>query len=684
VSQRPAGLIALARAYGIQPSYIDYRDQRRDASTESLIAALRALGAPVDAEADVRAALHDRRAAAAEPALDDVHVAWDGLLRGLRFRSPPGADRCRIRIRLEDGDERAVVAPLPPSPVRKEGAWPVRPIDVGGALPWGHHTLELDAGDAAFTTTVIAAPRRAYEERDDHLWGGFMPLYAFGDAERGAGTYAELREAGAWLAGRGGSFLGTLPLLAAFLDEPFEPSPYAPASRLFWNELFIDERELPVPTGDASAHVPGQLVDYRAIGSARTSILRRAARRFFDAGGDRNTDYMSFAARTPRLGDYATFRAACDRFRAGWPTWPDAARNGDLEGFDIDDNDVDYHRFVAWIADAQLGRFNTDTDARLYLDLPLGVHPDGYDVWRERDLFALGASAGAPPDALFVRGQDWGFPPMAPAALRASGHRYFVECIRHHLQHAGILRLDHVMALQRLYWIPRGLGPTQGVYVRYPMDELMAVLTLESQRYRATIVGEDLGTVSREIRRAMNGHAIHRMYVVQYEANPERDPPLNPVPRAAVASLNTHDMPPFAAFWRGLDIADQRDLGLLDKAQEQVAVVARAELRARLASALRTEPGADDDATRAALDALLRHLAASPARFMLINLEDLWLETRPQNVPGTSTERPNWRRRSRFDIEALIGEPSLTSPLVEVDRLRRSAPLRPHREKSHA
>src|SRR5690606_15209325 len=179
--------------------------------------------------------------------------------------------------------------------------------------------------------------------------------------------------------------------------------------------------------------------------------------------------------------------------------------------------------------------------------------------------------AGAPPDALFTGGQNWGFPPMAPDALRASGYAYLIESIRHHLRRADMLRLDHVMSLQRLYGIPRGLPATDGVYVRYPLEEMVAVMTIESVRHLATIVGEDLGTVSREMRHAMHRHALQRMYVVQYEVNPDADPPLNPVPRDVVASLNTHDMPPFAAFWAGLDIDDQRDLGLVDDEGERAA-----------------------------------------------------------------------------------------------------------------
>jgi 4-alpha-glucanotransferase len=584
-----------------------------------------------------------------------------------------------VRLRLESGDEKVfecVRATRHGDEIR------VR-LPVEAPLPLGYHDVTVSCGPRTFRSRILAAPRRAMVEPLARAWGAFMPLHAFGDPARGAGTYAELRRAARFIGERGGGFVGTLPLLASFLDAPFEPSPYAPASRLFWNELFVDERELPVPAAQPAFPPAGAFVDYAAIAAAKRPVLEDAAARFFAAGGEDDPGFRAFAAENPRLQDYALFRAACDRFRAGWPTWPEPQREGRIVHADVERRHFDYHRFAAWCADVQLARLAADDSAGLYLDLPLGVHTDGYDVWRERALFAREASAGAPPDALFGGGQDWGFPPMAPDALRASGYAYLVESIRHHLRRADMLRLDHVMSLQRLYWIPRGMPASDGVYVRYPLDEMVAVITIESARHRAAVIGEDLGTVSREMRTAMRQHAVQRMYVVQYEVNPDEDPPLHPVPRDVVASLNTHDMPPFAAFWAGLDIDDQRDLGLVDEDQERAARAARRKLRRRLAELLRL-PGDDPADAAPALRTLLLHLADSPARFVLVNLEDLWLETRSQNVPGTSSERPNWRRRARHSIEQLVRDPRITGLLDDIAQLR-AAPRPPSsNEESHA
>jgi 4-alpha-glucanotransferase len=203
----------------------------------------------------------------------------------------------------------------------------------------------------------------------------------------------------------------------------------------------------------------------------------------------------------------------------------------------------------------------------LYLDMPLGAHGDGYDVWRYRELFALGASGGAPPDPVFTQGQDWGFAPVHPQRSRERGHAYLRAYLRHHLRHAGMLRIDHVMGLHRLYWVPRGQPASQGAYVTYPAEEVYAMLSIESHRHQAVIVGEDLGTVPPEVSRSLKRHAVGGMFVAQYEFCLPPKPVLRPVPRNVVASLNTHDMPPFHAYWRGLDIEDRRALGLIKRSE---------------------------------------------------------------------------------------------------------------------
>jgi len=268
-------------------------------------------------------------------------------------------------------------------------------------------------------------------------------------------------------------------------------------------------------------------------------------------------------------------------------------------------------------------RFESDLAIdNLYLDFPLGVNPRGNDVRDHPDQFVSGVSAGAPPDAFFPQGQVWGFPPLDPDNIRAHHHEYFRACIANHMARAGVLRIDHVMGLHRLFWVPDGMQAKDGLYVHYPAEELYAVLTIESHRHRCAVVGEDLGTVPRYVPEAMRAHGVRRMFVVQYELKDE-DPPLRDPEAASVASINTHDMPPFAAFW-----SQQSE-----------------SMRRRV---VRFVDAKSDDALDV-LEALLRWLGRSKAEIVLVNLEDLWLETEPVNVPGQPEK--SWRHQPKLGLD---------------------------------
>ncbi|MBC7325390.1 MAG: 4-alpha-glucanotransferase, partial [Moorella sp. (in: Bacteria)] len=378
----------------------------------------------------------------------------------------------------------------------------------------------------------------------------------------------------------------------------------------------------------------------------------------FAGNSERQAALRSWAEKHPAAQDYARFRAVVERQRAGWPAWPARMRNGILQEQDYDPEAERYHLYVQWLAFQQF-REAADRARQsgqgLYLDLPLGVHPDGYDVWRERAAFAPEASVGAPPDAFFAQGQDWGFPPLHPERIRDQGYRYYLACLRHHLRHASVLRLDHVMGLHRLFWVPRSLSAREGVYVRYRAEEFYAILTLESQRSRTLLVGEDLGTVPGCVRAAMTRHKVYRMYVLPFEYKPDPYQALRPIPAGVLACLNTHDMPPFKAFWleKEKNINDRLALPLFLRRRGRLQI--------------------PTNNVEAVFLACLKHLAASRARLLAVNLEDLWLETAPQNVPGTGDEYPNWRRKARYALETFTQKPEVRAALSEINRLRGGA-----------
>jgi 4-alpha-glucanotransferase len=686
-------LYKLAELYDIQRSYEDFRNQRREATADTLLALLQARGASITSVAEARDVLRERVESLSCDGIAPVLTSWGGRMAGVPLRLSGAAAQRAVRytIRFEDGTVRS--AESKPEAVARRGTRPdaaTHRIRGLGAIPIGYHDIEIETSNATMSARIFAAPRYAFGSRARADWGVFAPLYALHTSDgEPIGNLSHLEQLARWTAARGGAFVGTLPLLASFVDVLYEPSPYAPVSRLFWNELFVDVTRAPgwsdahsgtdAPSG-ADAHggalAPttshespqdeAELVDYRAAASVKLAALRAAARSYFAAGDTSALD--RFVAANERLRDYARFRAVVDRRRESWRAWPDRLRGGTILDGDFAREDERFHLYAQWVAEEQLGSIAAASDrdcAGLYLDLPLGVNADGFDAWRESSLFTDAASTGAPPDPLFTGGQDWGFHPPDPGAQRASGHRYFIDSLRTHMRHARMIRMDHVMSLYRLYWIPKGAKASDGAYVRYPVDELLAAVAIESNRHDTVVVGEDLGTVPREIRQQMERRRILRMYVVQYEISPDSEDPITPVPRDVVASVNTHDMPTFRGFVLGRDLKDQLDLGLVDDTRYKQDVEARNHLVQRLAGRF-----GHARTTAELLRHLLGYLSESQAHSVLVTLEDLWLEDRPQNVPGTNTERDNWKRRTRPTLEAIMSDETVLDLLAMIDRNR--------------
>ncbi len=661
------GLTDLARSYGVLTSYTDLTGVERAASVEALLAVVRALGAPVERIEDVDDALREREARALERIVEPVVVLWEGDPAEVRLRLSGDELGRRVDCRLETEDGRIQ---------EWAGEGPVVRLPI--EPPLGYHDLTVRVAGRAGACRLIVAPPTAHDPRR-RAWGAFLPLYALRTRRTaGVADFGDLEALLEWTAARGGSVVGTLPLFAAFLSRPFDPSPYAPVSRLFWNELFVDLERAPELERSSEAQAAldaarprlralcrSRLVDYRRVAALKRDVGERLAREFW-AGSEWGSEaFTRFLATNPTAREYAAFRAACEGRAGAWPTWPEGLRDGPLREGHYDDAAARYHLYAQWLAHRQLDALVERTGRRgagLYLDLPLGVHPDGYDAWRWKGLFAEGAASGAPPDDFFAGGQDWGFRPLHPEKIREDGYRYLAACLRALFRHADVVRLDHVMGLHRLFWVPTGLGAMDGVYVRYRQDELYAVLCLESRRHRTALVGEDLGTVPPGVREALEEHGIRRMVVLPFEL---RDgPALAPVPERSAASIGTHDMPPFAGWWEGLDPGR----------------------RAAFAEALRREGFLAPDAfqgvpesqrPRPILEAALERFAASPARLAVVNLEDLWLETRPQNEPGTTMdERPNWRRKARYMLETFADMPEVVEPLARVAARRDPAPTR--------
>jgi len=361
-------------------------------------------------------------------------------------------------------------------------------------------------------------------------------------------------------------------------------------SRLFWNEVYVDtEAPIPgsgVPPIEAETAAKARLltsfqeVPYRAIMGLKRHALEVQATAERD-----NPEFAGFMDSRPIVGDYAAFRAAMERLGPNWREWPEEQRRGTLSRSDYDGAVARYHAFAEWRAATQmqaLAETSRASGVRLYLDLPVGVHPAGYDAWRCQNQFAQGVSVGAPPDLLAQEGQNWGFEPLNPAVARRAGYDYLIAYLRHHLNVAGMLRVDHAIGLHRMFWIPEGASGRDGVFVRQHFDELYAILCLESHRYEAVIVGENLGLVPPEVTDGMREHGIAGMYVQMFNLTGNPDAPMKPPEAADVASFATHDLPPFAAYWTDEDLRERQRLGLASADQAQEEIEARAGVKSAL------------------------------------------------------------------------------------------------------
>jgi 4-alpha-glucanotransferase len=302
--------------------------------------------------------------------------------------------------------------------------------------------------------------------------------------------------------------------------------------------------------------------------------------------------------------------------------------------------------------DRQLAGVAASGGPGLLFDLPLGVHPLGFDAQKWPDLFVAGFSTGAPPDTFFS-GQDWSTPPMHPEADRLRGYEYLSACLRNLMRHAAVVRIDHMMSFNRLFWIPEGSNPRDGVYVTYPAEELYALLSLESNRLKTAVVGEDLGTVPAGVRAAMRRHGVARTSVFLGTLRPSSRTLEVDIPSGAVVTLETHDMFPLAGFLHGDDIETRAETGQLDGAAARREAAARRRLTARLARQSAAPSDDPDEAAPAILAGCLAWLARSAAKMVLVTLDDLLLERRPQNVPGTGAERRNWRCKIAVALEDL-------------------------------
>lgn len=705
---------ALSRAAercGVQSQFWDIFGRPHEASREAKKAIVRALGIPVSSAEAIEEALYERE-----------RVEWEGVLaptlvllhapHGLDFSlTLPESERhheARFRIFLEDGGSLAADQ-RPGSEIqerREFGATWVRvPVHLPLDVPLGYHRMELTVGERSAAASLIVTPNAAWQPESlrhgAKSAGLAVSLYGLRSARNwGFGDFTDLRALSRWAARElGVTFIALNPLHAIHNRRPYNSSPYLPISIYFQNSLYLDIETIEewrssrrAQRAFHSSEVQTELhllrespeVEYERVHALKTRFLKLLFAAFLR---------KEWRARTPRARRFDRFREEAGEIveRFGlfcalneslhrtdpdlwiWTDWPkefqDPASPASREFARKHWRSVLFFQYVAWQASEQLATAQEDAVAAglevgLYHDLALATDRYGSDIWAMREFYAPGCRVGSPPDDFSPQGQDWGFPPPHTTRHRADGFRLFRDSIRRICRHGGALRIDHVMRLFRLYWIPDGMDATQGAYVHDYAQDLVRILALESVRHRVLIIGEDLGTVEPYIREMLAQYGIlsYRLFFFEKHGDGSYRLP-GEYPRQALVSSSTHDLPTLVGFWQGSDIQARRAAGIVDEEGHRNQWADRTRDKQRMLDGLSRagllpETYPRDATAIPAMDSVLHDaaiafLAATPSMLMLVNQEDLTYETQQQNLPGTTAQYPNWGHKMRFTLEQL-------------------------------
>jgi 4-alpha-glucanotransferase len=712
MSERPA-LHALAVRVGILDAYVSTQGEHCPTSDATRVALLAALGHDASSEAAAERTLTGLEAEQRARLLDPVRVVREGERASLRLRVSAGA---RVAFRLEGEDGTVHERERRP---RRETRTARVALPRLAAGTWTLHATVRAPGDVREARqTLIVAPQRCVSPAE-RLSGGtgfglWTQLWSLrGERDLGIGDLGALRPLLRFAAHEGAAFVGISPLFA-LRTEPPEPSRYSPLSRLFRNPLLLEAERIPeVESSEearrllADATWCGERVrlrdagriDYRRVTALRRPLLEALHRSFAERergqASGRGRAYAEYRTREGELLErFATFVALQEKLvaegrPADWRRWPAAVQDPDAEAVGAFRSEhaeaVDFHAYLQFEIDRQLAESAREARAAglpigLYHDLPLGSEAGGFDTWAFPRLFVDGVDLGAPPDSYARDGQNWGLPPLDPHRLALDGYAYWRRVVRAGLAHCGALRIDHVMGLQRQFWIPRGEPASSGAYVRFPLHHLLDVVALESRRQGALVIGEDLGTVPRGLQSILERRGVLSSRVMLFERDRSGSfRPARRYSRRALVTANTHDLPTLAGFWSGRDLEIRRELGEMDATGHDEQRVARESgrraLRARLGREGCLASSADAVDPPELCRAVNAFLCRTPAPLVAIGLDDLLGETEPLNVPGVDPARyPSWTRRVRLPSEALDRDARVRHALGGVPPARRLRP----------
>ncbi len=713
----------LAAHIGVEKGYVDALGTRRELSDEQLRTTLAALGLAVQTEEDAARSLRACEEAPWRRALASVQVVssapWPA---GVPVTLPAeSASLLHWRLEQEGGSVHSGTAEWSALPLLAEGSLDGsrverRLLDLQIELPEGYHRLTLREGSAQMS--LIIAPPRCYAGPANPSWGLAVQLYGLRrEDDWGIGDFGSLALLAETAAALGAHFIGLNPLHALFPCDPGKFSPYSPSSRSWLNILYIDVAAVPElqDSTEALRHIAepefqerlarlraAELVDYPGVTRAKLEVLELIWENFIAHHLDHReaqpgrafSDFVQKGGAS--LWKFALFEALAEHFvkegkGAFWGNWPEPYRDPtstEVAEFAEQQRDrVLYWAWLQWQADRQLGAAaaacrTAGMKIGLYVDLAVGADSGGAEAWGDPELLVRGASAGAPPDLWNMLGQDWGLPPWNPIVLRNRGYRPFIELLRANMKHAAALRLDHIMALMRLYWVPAGAKADAGGYVAYPFDDLLALLALESRRNNCIVVGEALGTVPEGFAERLQETGIfaYRLLYFERALDGEFRPP-TAYPHASMVAITTHDLATLPGYWAGRDLQVKTELKLFpneerrkqafnERERDRRLLVEALEREGMLDTALALRAVSSEQVLPDFIEAAYHFLARSSAQLLTVQIEDALGLVEQANVPGTITEHPNWRRRLPATVGELNHQPLLRQIATHLKRLR--------------
>jgi 4-alpha-glucanotransferase len=672
----PPRLVELAHAHGVATEYWDWQGRHVTVSAAAIRAVLTALGVDADGDDAVELALAGVELAPWRRTLPATVVAREGWTPWVHAHVPAGTG-IRLDVVLEDGSVRELPQVDRWVPEREVDGQRVgeATFEVPGDLPSGWHRLvahlDVTALDPGTTeATLVVTPQRLElppAVADGRVVGLTAQLYQVRSGESwGVGDLGDLSDLATWAAAaHDADFVLINPLHAAEPVVPMEPSPYLPTTRRFVNPLYLRVEDVPeLARLDHAAYrrVAALGAGARALSTvdridrdAAWTAKKEALKLVFDVGltGRREQSFVEFCDREgDGLTTYATWCALVEHYGMPWTSWADELQDPSSAAVatfrERHAGEVDFHRWLQWLLEQQLASAQQDARAAgmplgIVHDLAVGVHPLGADAWGLGDALARGVTVGAPPDQFNQLGQDWSQPPWRPDRLAELGYAPFRDMVRTVLRDSGGIRVDHIIGLFRLWWIPSGGTPAEGTYVHYDHEALLGILVLEAQRAGAVVIGEDLGVVAPHVRDYMTERGLVGTSILWFEWEDDRPKPPEHYRELCLSTVTTHDLPPSAGYLSLEHVAIREQLGLLtrsaeeERAQEEASI---ARLRDACVAHGLLAPGAGIDAV---VEALHRWMALTPSRMLAVALADLVGDHRAVNQPGTNDEYPNWR-----------------------------------------